>query len=128
MPEGKLIYVMDDDPDVGQFCETVLASKGHQVMTFLSVQAGLAAIREHQPDLLILDVMLEEADSGFKAASELATTSPGLPILMLSSIADAAGQIFDTSTLPVAELAEKPLSPEMLVKLAERLLARKKPA
>jgi DNA-binding NtrC family response regulator len=125
MPEGKLIYVVDDDPDISEFCKVVLGKKGHQVKAFLSVEAGLAAIRQREPDLLLLDVMIEEADSGFKAAQALAKTNPSLPILMLSAIADAAGQIFDTSSLPVCEFVEKPLAPDMLVKLAERLLAKR---
>jgi DNA-binding response OmpR family regulator len=47
-------------------------------------------------------------------------------ILMLSSIADDARRIFDVSTLPIAELIEKPIQPAELLQRVERLLARTK--
>jgi hypothetical protein len=48
---------------------------------------------------------------------------PGLPVIMLSSIADAADQIFDTSTLPVSVLVNKPMTPKELLGQVEKLLA-----
>ena len=123
MPTGKLVYVMDDDPDIGEICTIAFEARGHQVRTFLTVADGLAAIRAQAPDLLVLDVMIDEADSGFKVAQALAKSNPRLPIVMLSSIAEASSQVFDVSQLPVAKLLEKPPEPRALVDLAERLMA-----
>jgi DNA-binding response OmpR family regulator len=126
MANGKRIFVVDDDPDICEFCKLVLEGEGHSVWTYLNAAAGLAAIRARYPDLLILDVMLEDADSGFQTAQTLGREFPELPILMLSSIAGDARQIFDVSTLPVAELVEKPIQPAELLQRVERLLARTK--
>jgi CheY-like chemotaxis protein len=124
MPTGRLIYVVDDDADICESCKMVLEHQGHAVKTFLDSPSGLKAIQAKRPDLLILDVMMEEADSGFQAAAKLAQEQPGLPIIMLTSLAAAAGQIFDTAHLPVAELVEKPIAPDDLVKKVSKLLAR----
>ena len=78
-----------------------------------------------RPDLVILDIMMEQADAGFDAAQWFAREYPGLPVLMLSSIADAADSLFDTSTLGVADLVNKPISPEELLAKVQRLLARR---
>lgn len=126
MANGKRIYVVDDDPDICESCKFVLENKGYSVGTYSTAASGLAAIRAKCPDLLILDVMIEESDSGFQTAYALGREFPQLPILMLSSIAGDAKQIFDVSTLPVAELIEKPLEPPELLQRVERLLAKTK--
>jgi DNA-binding response OmpR family regulator len=122
MPDRKKILVIDDDPNVCLFCRTVLAVEGHQVFTATSAREGLALADSERPDLVILDIMMEEVDSGFQAARALAAARPGLPILMLSSIAGAASGVFDTSTLPVAQLVDKPLDPTVLQRKVRALL------
>ncbi|HOX40356.1 MAG TPA: response regulator [Candidatus Brocadiia bacterium] len=124
MAECANILVIDDDKDVGDYCRMVLEEKGYAVRWASGVKEGKAAIAAKVPDLIILDVMMEEADSGFKFAVKLSQEKPGLPIIMLSSIADAASAVFDTTTLPVSELVEKPMKPDDLVKTVQRLLSK----
>ncbi|HOC44215.1 MAG TPA: response regulator [Thermoanaerobaculales bacterium] len=125
----KKILVVDDDPDIQEFCRTILEAAGYLVVSAASAREGHQQVTTGKPDLVVLDVIMEEADSGFKVAQDLAKSNPGLPILMLSSIASAAEQVFDTSTLPVAALVSKPITPRELLQQVERLLAAgKRPA
>jgi two-component system, OmpR family, response regulator MprA len=119
------IVVVDDNPDIGDFCRVVLGNRGHTVEHHLLAAEGVAAVLASPPDLVILDVMMEESDSGFVAARRIAVALPKLPILMLSTIAEASSRVFDTSELPVAALLDKPLPPGELVSTVERLLARR---
>lgn len=122
MPDRKKILVVDDDPNICLFCRTVLAADGHQVFSATSAREGLALAEAEQPDLVILDIMMEEVDSGFQAARALAAARPTLPILMLSSIAGASSGVFDTTALPVAQLLDKPLDPTVLQRKVRALL------
>lgn len=124
MAEGKRVCVVDDDPDICSFCRTVLSGSGYAVETCLDTASGLAAIRAACPDLLILDVMMEEADSGFQMAKLLALEFPRLPILMLTSIAEEARLVLDISVLPIAGMIGKPIEPQALLRQVEQLLAR----
>lgn len=126
MAAAKTILVIDDDPDIGEFCQTVLQPNGWAVRVACSAAEGMAELRRERPGLLILDVMMEEADSGFELAKKLGREYPGLPVLMLSSLAAAAQEVFDTSALPVSELVEKPIRADELVKTVERLWAKAK--
>ena len=119
------ILVIDDDPDIHDFCRLVLESAGYSVMVASSAAEGRAAMAVARPDLVILDVMMEQADAGFAAAQWFASEHPGLPVLMLSSIADAADSLFDTSSLALADLVNKPIAPEELLAKVQRLLARR---
>lgn len=120
--DRKRILVIDDDRDVRAFCVTVLTGSGYRVETAPSAREGLALARTWQPDLVILDIMMEAVDSGFRVARDLAEERPRMPILMLSSIADAAADLFDATTLPVALLVDKPIGPDFLVDTVRRLL------
>jgi two-component system, OmpR family, phosphate regulon response regulator OmpR len=120
---SKKILVVDDDPDIQEFCRTILEAAGYQVVSAASAREGRQQVAAGPPDLVVLDVMMEAADAGFEMAIQLGRERPGLPILMLSSIADAADQVFDTSTLPVSALVSKPITPKELLRQVEKLLA-----
>ena len=119
----KTILVVDDNPDIGTLCRDLFEPEGYAVRTEESAEAGIAAARGARPDLVILDVMMEEVDSGFKAAQAIAAEHGDLPIIMLSGIADAATQVFDTSTLPIKALIDKPIEPQRLLDAVERVFA-----
>jgi DNA-binding response OmpR family regulator len=124
MTDKKQILVIDDDPDIHDFCRMVLEQAGYAVRGASSGTEGQAAATAARPDLVILDVMMEQADAGFETARWFAARYPGLPVLMLSSIADAADSLFDTGTLAVADLVNKPITPQDLLSKVERLLMR----
>ena len=122
MAAGKKILVVDDDPDIREYCKTVLEAKGYTVTCIADAKTAQAAIQKEGPDLVVMDVMMEEMDSGFVLAQALRKEFPKLPMLILSSIADASAQSFDTTTLPVSELIQKPIKPDMLVAKVKRLV------
>ncbi len=122
MSDTKKILIVDDDPNIRLFSRTVLTAHGFQCVTASSAKEGLMLAESEEPDLVVLDIMMEEVDSGFQAARKLAETRPDLPILMLSSIAGASSNVFDVSEVPVAQLIDKPIDPDVLVKKVRRLL------
>jgi DNA-binding response OmpR family regulator len=116
---ARNILVIDDDDDVLAYCRLVLEREGYVVRTASTAAEGLAAIKASAPALVILDVMMEEADSGFTLARTIGAT---LPVILLSSISGAAADLFDTSTLPVKEMLQKPVPPNVLLEKVGRLL------
>ena len=120
----KKILVVDDDPDVREFCKTVLEANGYTVSCVSEAKAAQAAAQKERPDLAILDVMMEEIDSGFKLAETLSRANPKLALLLFTSLADVSAQTFDTTTLPVSELIQKPVKPKELVDKVAKLLAK----
>lgn len=116
----KKILAIDDDHDMLDFCRLVLESAGYSVFTADNAKDGFVLAESAAPDLALLDIMMEDVDSGFRIATQLDRKKP---ILMLSAIAGGADQLFDTSSLPVSDLAQKPLSPDDLLREVERLLS-----
>jgi CheY-like chemotaxis protein len=120
MSDAKTILVIDDDPDVQSFCRNVLEADGYIVNAADTAAEGLRIAASRKPDLILLDVMMEESDSGFKAAEPL---SKLCPIIMLTSIGDAATEVFDTSALPIKALLQKPVAPEALREKVRRAMS-----
>jgi DNA-binding response OmpR family regulator len=119
------ILIVDDDPDMVEATRIVLERDGHSVVSAPGLEEGLRKLAETQPDLLILDVMMEEPDDGLRFARQVRRTGNKLPILMLTSVNRAMGlQIGkDEEMVPVDEFVEKPVDPATLSAKVKALLA-----
>lgn len=122
MSEAKDILVIDDDPDIAEYCSTVLGNHGYQVRSAISAEEGEEALQSRRPDLVILDIMMESPESGLQLAETIARDFAGLPVILFSSIANASMQAFDTSALPVSAIVEKPIEPKELLAIVQKAL------
>ncbi len=118
------ILIVDDDPDMLDASKNVLKMKGHEVSTATSKEKGQKAVESFQPELLILDVMMEQADDGFSMAQNLRKNGFEAPILMVSGIGKVTGLDYDKddSMVPVDAFLEKPILPETLISKVNELL------
>jgi CheY-like chemotaxis protein len=118
------ILIVDDDPDVVAASRLVLEREGYAVESAATAGAGLQAVEDLNPDLLVLDVMMEEPDDGLRLARELRRRGYSLPILMLTSVNRATGMSIDKDEeiVPVDEFLDKPADPSTLVRLVKSLL------
>src|SRR4030066_1146375 len=122
-----LIAVIDDDHDILDASSLVLSAKGYDVITASNPDDGYKIVMEQNPDLIILDVMMNEPDDGFFLAQKFRKMNIQIPIIMYTSISKTTGMDFGKSELvPVDEYVEKPISPDDLIEKVERLLKREK--
>jgi len=121
-----LILFVDDDPDIVEAGSIVLESAGHTVVAAYNREDGMAAVRSKKPDLLILDVMMQEPDDGIAMAVDLRKAGFKKPILMLTSLSKVVGYSYgrEDDVVPVDDFQEKPIEPATLVAKVNELLAR----
>jgi DNA-binding response OmpR family regulator len=118
------IAIIDDDPDIVDASSLVLTSKGYDVVTATNPDDGYKIVMEHHPDLIILDVMMNEPDDGFFLAQKFRKMNIYTPIIMYTSVSKTLGLEYGAGELvPVDEFVEKPISPETLIEKVEKLLA-----
>lgn len=121
-----LITVIDDDPDILETSTLVLKSKGHEVLTASNPVDGYKLITEKKPDLVILDVMMDEPDDGFFLAQKLRKEKITTPILMYTSVSKTVGFEYGSGEMvPVDEFVEKPITPNELIEKVDKLLQKK---
>jgi CheY-like chemotaxis protein len=125
--KGKILLV-DDDADFLEIHQTILESAGYQILTADSCVEGLAIVRAEMPDLIVLDLMMEQHDSGFTFSKQVKNDPlfKKIPILMVTSVSEATGYEFsmekDGYWMKTDGLLDKPVNPETLVGTVERLI------
>ena len=118
-----LIAIIDDDPDILDASTLVLNAKGYEVITATNRDEGYKIVKEKNPDLIILDVMMVEPDDGFFLAQKFRREKLDIPIIMYTSVSKALGLEFAAGEMiPVDEFIEKPISPDNLIDKVEKLL------
>ncbi|GAX59842.1 response regulators [Candidatus Scalindua japonica] len=134
---NKKILIIDDDPDIVEAMRMPLEANGYNVISASSGKDGLQRAKEEVPDLIILDVMMENDTAGFHVAYELKSEEPdseykdcrNIPILMITAISQKKGMSFspdnDDTFLPVDGFIEKPVQPKDLLERAAEYLAVK---
>ena len=97
----KKILLVDDDIDLLEQNKTLLESKGLEVFTAESGEEGLEKFNEIRPDAAIIDLIMEEHDSGFVLCHKLKKTEIGksIPVFILTSATYETGFKFSATTV-----------------------------
>ena len=93
--------------------------------TAASAEEGLRAFKDIGPDLIIVDLMMEEVDAGTGFARELQILQNRAPVFMLSSIGDNLNITTDYNSLGLAGVFQKPLAKETLLSVLRAKLPEK---
>lgn len=120
------ILIVDDDPDIVEAVRLVLGKEGHDVGSASNYAEGMTRLEELGPELVILDVMMEEPDDGLRWAREARRKGKTIPILMLTSVNATLGLRIgqDDEVNPVDVFYEKPIEPATLVEKVNQLLRK----
>lgn len=118
MQDGKhVILCLDDDPDVLFVLKTVLEANGYVYCEAPSAEEGLRVYKEKHPDLVIIDLMMEEVDAGTEFARDLKALGNTAPIYMLSSVGDSLNISTDYTALGLAGVFQKPIDNARLLSI-----------
>ena len=88
----RRILIVEDEPDIARGLRDALGFEGFDVATVGTGREGVTHVRENNPDLVILDLMLPDLN-GFLVCEELRKTHPTLPIIMLTARSQEADKI-----------------------------------
>jgi DNA-binding response OmpR family regulator len=123
MRDGKhVILIVDDDPDVRDAITLVLDMHGYVTVAAENAQQGLQKYKETAPDLIIVDLIMEEVDSGAHLARELQALGNQAPVYLLSSVGDGLSMTINQADLGVVGILQKPLLPTTLLSLVRAKL------
>ena len=125
------ILIIDDDNDFAEATKIILESRNYEVISADNTKEGLLLLENENPDLLILDNMMENKAAGIIISRQVRKNPKfeKLPILMLTGMREQTGFFFPDEPkhsrfLPVNEFLEKPTPPEILLEKVEKLLMK----
>jgi len=122
----KTVILVDDDPDIQESVKMVLENAGYKFEGATNRTSGMALVEKAKPDLIILDVMMEEPDDGFFMAQQLRSKGVKTPIIMLTSVSSVTGMNYnkDNEMVQVDDFEQKPIAPAKLVEKVKSLLEK----
>jgi DNA-binding response OmpR family regulator len=80
----RRILIIEDEPDLVRGLRDALEFEGFEIVATGLGREGVKLARERAPDLVLLDLMLPDIN-GFSVCEEIRTTSPLVPIIMLTA-------------------------------------------
>ena len=124
----KTILVVDDDSDyLFQLC-FYLQKEGYKVVSAGSEKEALQILEKEKPDLAILDLMMENEDSGFRLSYRLKRKYPEVPVIIATAVASETGINFglngdeDRGWIKADMYLEKGLRPDQMLFAVQKLL------
>ena len=115
------ILVIDDDAAVTDLLSLLLKSQGFEVTATNNSGEGLNFIREKQPDLVVLDLMMPDID-GWEVCKSVRAFSQ-VPIIILSALNDPS-MIASVLDAGADDYLTKPTPSRVLVAHINRLVNR----
>lgn len=124
------IMIIDDDPDFVDATRMVLEKEGYQINTASGGKQGFRQAREEEPDLVILDVMMDSVLDGVTVSRKLHEDpiTKQIPVVMVTSIANTDyAELFPTDEyIHIEAFISKPIDPSKLVAKVEKILSKVK--
>jgi two-component system, NtrC family, nitrogen regulation response regulator NtrX len=109
MSDNKpLILFVDDDPDYRLAVRQLLEASGFDVIEAIDGETGMRAFLERKPKLVIVDLMMEEVDSGVNLVREIRSTGSTVPVVLTSSVGDSLEAATNASKLGFSGVIQKP--------------------
>ncbi len=118
------ILIVDDDPVIVRLLQINFRLEGYEVDTASRGEEALGKVREHRPDVVVLDVMMPGLD-GWEVCRRLKENPEvrHVPVIFLSARAQDEDRQRGYA-LGVDEYVTKPFDPAHLVEIVQRALAR----
>jgi CheY-like chemotaxis protein len=125
MASEKRVLLVDDDDDILSQLEMVIG-KEYRVSTAMSGSECLAAVKAQKPDIVVLDVIMDNMGDGLETAKTLKESpeTADIPVIMLTSVNesyDFRAQVGD-DYYPKNKWLDKPVKPEAVLKEIKALI------
>lgn len=115
----RRVLVVDDDYDILTSSFVILKSKGFDVVTAGGSEEALEKYDDFQPDIILLDLMMEKFDSGVTVCKKIRETDKNVKIYLVSAAGEGSSDIPEASGMGFNGTMTKPITPEKLLKLIE---------
>lgn len=123
MKEQKpTILIVDDEADIRSLIKGILEDEGYHTVTAANAKQSYEAMTQHKPDLVILDIWLQNSDQdGIEILTSMRRDNQTLPVIMISghgTIETAVSSIKQGAY----DFIEKPFKSDRLILMIRRAL------
>src|SRR5690242_10933745 len=105
------VLIIDDETNIRRMVGALLGAEGYEVRDAADATSGVKRAAEHEPDVVLLDLMMPGEMDGMGALEQLRSQIPDSPVVMMSGRAGLSDAVRATK-LGAFTFLEKPLTPE----------------
>ncbi len=130
MSEKKIkVLIAEDDADLMDQLDIYLGGRGYEVVKAYTQKDAEKIISEKEFDAAVLDLMMENPDSGFVLSHRIKKAFPKKPVIIVTSVTKETGFYFDkehdkNNWIKADAVIQKELRFEQLEKELKKLLGR----
>jgi two-component system response regulator PilR (NtrC family) len=117
------VLVVDDEPSIREFLEILLRRKGHEVTLAGDAPAGILALKDDPPDLVVSDLKLPRG-SGMDVLQHVCDHLPATQVIMMTAFATTENAV-EAMKLGAYDYVLKPFKVDELSVIIERALERR---
>lgn len=119
------VVCIEDESDMLELMRLLLTRRGFEFVGASDGKDGLLAVREQQPDLILLDLMMPEMD-GWEVYNTLRAdpATREIPVIVVTARARTQEQLNALRVAKVEDYIVKPFGPVQLIESIERVLSR----
>ncbi len=128
--EKKKILIADDDIDQLFQLKLLLENWGYEVVQAESQREAETIIEKFRPTLAILDLMMENDDSGFVLSFKMKRKYPEVPIIIMTAVTSETGIAFHGEEqenyhwIKADRFLEKGIQPQELKREIQKLIQK----
>jgi DNA-binding response OmpR family regulator len=119
---AKKILIMDDDPTIADLLTEALADEGYETHMTTQSLRFYDAIQEHQPDLVLLDLMMPYLDGRDELRLMAMGTKRQIPVIVVTAYLGAMNEEKEFREAGVAHIVYKPFDLDKLVNLVKKTI------
>ena len=121
----KKIICVEDESEMIDLVKLILSRYGFEVIGADGGRAGLEAIKEHNPDLVLLDLMMPDMD-GWEVYQQMKADEQmkEIPVVVVTAKAQSIDKVLGLHIAKVDDYITKPFGPEDLRASIERILGK----
>ncbi len=122
----RRVVCVEDEPEMIDLYRLILNRRGFEVIGADGGREGLEFVREHQPDLVLLDLMMPDMD-GWEVYKQLKADSSTaeIPVIVVTAKAQSIDKVLGLHIAQVDDYISKPFSPQELLDSVEKVLLRR---
>ncbi len=126
MAMGRIV-VVDDDAAILNMMELLLSMAGYQTVLHNSGTGAYTLIRKEQPDVAILDMRMEQLDSGLQVLTKLRQdpATACIPAIVCTGEPSIRAKV-DLFGVDHYEVVKKPFQPDLLVAKVEQMVKQRR--
>ena len=126
---AKRILCIEDEPEMIDLIRLILGRRGFKVSGAAGGTAGIKAVREQLPDLVLLDLMMPDMD-GWEVYQQMKAeeSTRNIPVIVVTAKAQNIDKVLGLHIAKVDDYISKPFSPQDLMNSVEKVIGQKKAA